>query len=362
MRRHTKVVLSEGVANIGAERWRGVVLIVIGAVILTSLVALEIGQRREAVEAEHRLTKAGQYVYIARAAVQDTSLDAKRCVALGANPAVVASGGFVAGGDKATILAKAPGWRLSLRAVTGAMPQLMTGDGPGEPVRGVAALSSQAEALGLVSGSRVVLDASDGAIALSLLEVTDRIPDPGAWLIHAVAPQGGLDQCWAEFQPGSAGVAASVMRTWLSTGPGDVVVTPLLPPDQLRIAPITRYETRASRYAGPAAGAVLGAVHSLVLWFRRSEVALYRSVGLRRTSTAAIYAMVGSTLIAVSTVIGLLFGAAATGVTGPPISFPEFQRASLTALVAALMATLLMNAAVLAISSGSISDYIRDRL
>lgn len=355
-----RVVWDEGLAHLRCEGWRGVILVLVGAALVAATVALDLAQRRDAVAAEHQLTRAGMYVYVARPATEGTRLDAARCQALGANPAVIATGGFQSARDEPLVLAKAPGWRGTLRAVTGSMPQLLTGD-PEARVNGVGVLSSQAPGLGLVAGSNVVLGPGRTA-KVTVLDVSERLPDPGSWLLHTMPSQGDLSECWAEFRPSAAQEAPTLMNTWLRTGPGDVTVSPLLAPDKLRTSPLVLFENRSSRYGILAAGVVLGVLHAFVLWFRRAEMALYRTLGIARTTTAGIYSLTTGGLTWLGSIMGVLYGAVIGSAPGPPATPAEVIAALLDGVVICLLATLLFNAVALALASGPISDFIRDRL
>ncbi len=344
-----------------AERWRGVVLILVGASTLAAALAVDLGQRQDILAAQERLTAAGQYVYVARPANPAGSIDAGRCVALGHIGGVISAGGFLTTRDAPTRIARAPGWTFNLRTYVGDLPRVLTGR-PTPPVTGVAVDAGQAGPLGLMTGSRVRLEPVGTTVVLAVLDIAQRMPDPGAWLLAAAAGSGELTECWAEFEPSAAPLATGLMHTWLRSGESEAIVSPLLPADELRASPRSRYDGRPTKFAPLAAGLILGMVHGIVLWFRRAEVALYRSVGFGRIQAAAVFGSAGMALTAVSAVMGTLYAVLIATLQSGPLSEADVAFAIVNGSVAAGMAMLTQNVAALAISSGSVAEHIRERL
>jgi hypothetical protein len=352
------VVAREIGANLLAERWRAAILVVITAGAAFLVVATELEQVRTVLVADAELRDAGRYVYVARAEGTTASISPTRCLALGHNKAMVAAGGYTHGGP--VTIVKAPGELFEARMIVGDMPTLLSPVHPPSPgdlyISQVAATRA-----GLADGGQTLFGDVPGVATLSVLDTSARIPDPGPWMWIRTSPHNNLDECWAEVIPESDAVAQQWLTAWLSQGDGTVIVTRFLGEDRLRRDPIAAFHERPNRYAWAATGVMVGTMFWLITWFRRSEVALYRTVGSSRSQTALIFALPSTLLIGAGAFIGALYGLYLAGLESPVTSSAILTaaRQALLTLATALLVNIL---GTLLTVAGSVASYIRQRL
>lgn len=357
-----RVLLSEVRAQWCAERWRAVLLCLVAGVLAAVAALADLNQLQRSLHAQRTLLTAGQHVFIATPATAGTPLDAGPCLALAQHPGVKSAGGFVS--DQAVTLVKSPGGHLTLRGYVGSMPQILTAkqhpdytDGPGQ----AAMPSTVATHVGVAAGELVQLMDEPALVRVQDLDIDDRVPDPGTWLLYRTAPHGPLAECWAEFDPSTAEWAKSIMQTRLTPRGGEVLIRPVLPEDSLRTSPAATYQDRPTRYLGAMAGGTAAVTMLLVTWFRRAEIALYRSIGLPVLPTALIYAIPLVLLLLVAIIAGSLTATTLHGL--PNLLTWDHVRVVLTqALQMACVGTVIVTLTTTIITTGSISNYIRDRI
>ena len=359
------VVIKEIGANLIAERWRAVVIAVITAAATTSVVATELDQVRRAVAADAELKSAGRYVYVAWTEGADTPVNPTRCLALRHNQAVLAAGGYTHGGPVS--VAKAPGELFGARMMVGDMPALLAPHNPPSP--GQVYISQTAAArVGLADGRTVLLGGGLGNARVSVVDMSARVPDPGPWVWIPAAPGEKLDECWVEVVPAADQVAQPAITAWLSQGERTVIVTRFLAEDPLRTDPVTVFAARSTRYAWAASGVIVGVVVWLIIWFRRSEMALYRTVGSSRGQTTLIFVLPYMALMVVGTLGGLLLGIYIHGLGAEPTATSlvaartSLVAASRQSFLALSIGILIALGGTLLTLGGSIAGHIRNRL
>lgn len=349
---------SELRSQVAAERWRGVILAVLAAALVAAVVVVELTAIHRALEADAALQAAGRDVFVATP-TRSGGFGAARCSALGANPQVVAAGGFTLR-DETTALAKAPGDPLRLVGVTGDLPTILTGQ-PSALAPGIALTATDADRLGVADGDPVTLIEQHAPVSARVLDVTARVADPGPWVMHQVAGDPELDACWVEVRPGGVTAAKDFVASSLTVPGAEIVVVPLLGEDRLRQSPLAQYQQRATKNMWLLVGAGLGLLFALVLWFRRAEVALYRTVGVSRLGTAVVHGGQCAPFLAIGMLAGTLAGLIATtgegSLTGELVG-AAVRQATLTGLTAWVVIIL----SALALTLGRLAAYIRDRL
>ncbi|MFO7549457.1 MAG: hypothetical protein R6X29_11410 [Acidimicrobiia bacterium] len=318
----------------------------------------ELDQVRAAVVADAELRSAGRYVYVARAEGSMSSIDATRCVALGHNPAALTAGGYKLDGPVA--IAKAPGELFEARMTIGGMLTLLAphnSPSPGD----VYVAQAAASRIGLADGGMVLLGHGLGRARVSVVDMSARIPDPGPWMWIPTAPVEKLHECWVEVIPAADRVAQQWITAWLSRGEGTVIVARLLGEDRLRTDPVAAFHGRPTRYAWAAAGSVVGIMIWLITWFRRSEMALYRTVGSSRGQTTLLYVIPSMVLVGVGVLLGALYGVHLHGLKSAVTAsaLTAATRQAVMTLNTALLVTLL---GALVTVAGNIAGYIRQRL
>lgn len=352
------VILREISANLIAERWRAVVLIAITSSATFLVVATELSQVRIAIATYADLKNAGRYVFVATAESGSSTIDATRCVALGHSAAVVAAGGYTQG--ERVPIAKAPGEVFEGRMMVGQMPILLAPVNPPSP-GDIYISEPAAKRVGLPDGGIVVLGDGLGSAQLAVVDMSARVPDPGPWVWIPTAPTDNLDQCWVEVIPAADQIGQQWVTTWLTQGREPVIVTRLLREDRLRADPIVVFHRRPTKYAWAAAGIVVGMIFWLITWFRRSEIALYRTVGSSRSQTALIYLLPALILIAGGVLIGALSGVYLHGLRSP-VTATGILVAARQALLMFSSASLVILLGTLVVVVGNIAAYIRQRL
>jgi hypothetical protein len=353
-----RVVVREIGAGLAAEAWRAVVIVAVVVGLVSIVTVVELGQIQDAVDTDTALSNAGRYVFVAFADGDSAPIDPRRCLAIDQNPAVKATGGFTETGR--VRIEKAPGELLRLRSTIGRTVAMLSPDStvaPGD----IYVAQPAAQRIGLRTGTTVVLGDEMGPAEMSVVDMSARIPDPGPWLWSADGPVLPLDECWVEVNPSTATGASDWISAWLSQGAGTIGAVPFLGEDRFRLDPQEAFHTRPTKFAWLVGGVAIGLLLTLVLWFRRSEIALYRTVGSSAGQTALLLGTPYVILVAMGAVGGVLLGLYLHGLAAP-LSLPLYGAALRQATLMASTATLITIAAALATSAGNISDYIRQKL
>lgn len=353
-------VVRDGGGHLRAERWRGILLLALVTILVAVVVTLEEAARTEALQHHRGLIAAGSTVVRALPTTEEAKIDAGRCAALDAADGVRAAGGLVSDGPP-MLLARAPDQVLTPRKYVGALPAAISGGEAFEPADLIIPVEL-ARAWGIADDSPLLVRAAGVRHTLHVRTINSaaRLPDPGLWLAVPTAPTGSVTECWVEFQPWAAHLAVPLVQTWLGTNSAALTVQPLLAEDELRIDPQRAFDERPTSRAWVAAGLCIAVIFGLVLWFRRSEIALYRSVGASRAVCVATFAGPASVIVAAGAVSGAMVGAY-VGALGDAIEPMMWETARLAGLTLAV-AVPAIAATVLVISSGGLAAYIRDRL
>lgn len=351
-------VIRETMSNLLMERWRAVVLVVLAAVLTAIVVFAELDARRAAVDTDAAMRAAGRYVFVAQSVEPDVPLDASRCVAMGTRDDVVGAGGFYDVGS--VRITKAPGEFLTLRQMKGDMPTILTGQ-PMPASASIAVTEPFAHRAGVADGMVVELSGGRGSGEVAVLDMNARVPDPGAWVLMSSAPVGYVTECWVEALPAAADTISDVMTAWLTQESVTVRTHPLLTEDRFQIDPLTMFDTRTTKFLWAAGGLVLGLVATTFTWFRRAELALYRTVGAARAQVVLIYAAQYAAVTTVGVLIGALGGLYSFGLNESITAEHAVAAARQTGMVG-LTAIVCLTIGVLLVASGRIVNQIRDRL
>lgn len=351
-------VAAETARGAQAERWRGVLVVLVAAALTALALVFELNARHVAIDAEHRQRAAGRDTFEV-SVVGDGGLSANRCLALGGNDAVIAVGGFR---DGTTVpIDKAPGETLNARYVVGDMPALLTGH-VSPSLAGVAFAGPTATRLGVTSGDRLALGAGLGRPQVTVLDMAARQPDPGAWIYVADSPVEPLNHCWVEVERWAVAAAPQMLSAWFSSGESAIQVRSVLDADRLRQSPNQTFAARSTRYTWAMAGLLIAGFIGALLWFRRAEIALHRTLGCSLPQVVLIHAGQMLLFAVTGVTVGAVTGLYAAAVVGPGLDpadiTPSMRQATLVMLSAVVGVTL---AASLA-SAGRISAQLRERL
>lgn len=285
-------LVGETLANLKAERLRGASLVAFVMLMVGLPVFIETSEAEAAIRATNELDAAGRHVFHAIATGEGEQIPAERCDELEANPAVKYSGGFREG-EQLDFLS-GPGEAMNIRYFTGNLHRIL------DPTvrrddRQLYLSSAAAKRFGVVDGSQDFVSIrgqeTEPAIpvAVGVLDSEQRLPDPGPWVWVPVITSGTTNECWVEFDAGVDDVAASeYMKSWLRTNGADIIVQPHLTEDRFRNDPLASFTQSPTRWAWVASGLLSGIVLAAVMWFRRSDFALYRSTGLSKSEVAVV--------------------------------------------------------------------------
>lgn len=351
------MIAMETASNLAVERWRGIVVAVGSAILVATIVVLELAQIRVAVDLEADMTEGGRYVVVAESDGLGSGIEANRCAALTHNPIVLAAGGFSEGAR--VVLDKAPGEVFRQRAMVGDMVKLLAPQMT--PVGDLYFAVQAAERLGLATGTVVALGDGAGSATVSVVDMQARVPDPGPWAWTQTTLPSSLDQCWVEFAPFALPIAQEWVAAWLTHDEGSVVTRPLLADDRFRADPIDLFRSRPTRHAWLLVGMTISVLVSLIIWSRRSELALYRTVGASVGQVVIVFASPYVLLVLLGTLAGASAGAYVDAISARA-EYLRLGESLLQAGLSFLVAVPLITIVVLGTARGDLSAHLRRRL
>lgn len=129
------------------------------------------------------------------------------------------------------------------------------------------------------------------------------------------SPGGDADACFVRIEPQYRADLRDALPVVLgSTSRSTVTVADRLPAGAAAVDPAVAFDTRATRWAGPAAGVFVGLLWGVVAWTRRGRSALYASLGvpysggvlLRWTEGSAVVLLGGLWGTALATTVGVV--------------------------------------------------------
>lgn len=353
-------VARETLASLRAEAYRGLVLVTITAAGSGVVVGLEVAAARDAVTLGRSMTLAGRDAFIAVNVAPGGKVGSAACLALNANPSVVAAGAVQTG--RRVRFSKAPGEFLTARYVLGPALRVLTGE-PEAPLTGLGASTTTARRLGLAPQMAVRLDGVLGSLPVRVLAVENRTPDPGAWVYLPAAPSmSQADECLVEVTAEARTAAPQLITAALGGAGAAVQVSPVLDTARFQADPLTRYRDRPTRFAWLAAALVLTLVVGGLVWFRRAELALLRTLGTTWPQPVLIYAGHYVALLWLGGLAGTLWGAYVSGVRQGVLTGEMLGLALRTGALTVLAATIGGVLVTAMVGAGSITSQIKDRM
>ena len=283
--------------------------------------------------AEQRMVLAGRDLLVFGA---EGEFDALTCERMLDIPGVRAAGSLtpldldVWTTDTATRVTRAwmsPGYRR-LHAIYGADGQgaadsgdgvdgVGGGDGVGGthvPTGDVYIGSAFANDFRLRPGATLNLQTAGRTVVAGVVADTTRAETIAGWVIDVRPPTGGAKECWVDAEPAAVDTLSSVGRALLPLGQ-KVEVTRLNPVGEFGRDLANEIRRRPATIAGPFVLIGLAVVAGIMALMRRGEVALYVTLGLRRSQI--VVAVWVETLISVG--IGALVGVTAGMVAATPL-------------------------------------------
>lgn len=349
-------IASEAVQNLLAAPLRAAITSTLFAAIFGGLAFMDLRVTEDVLNLRAELDARGARAVVATA---EGGLTASRCDALRGVSGISAAGG-VRHGDPVT-LRSAPRVRFQSGAVTAGILEVWDPTYAGDYGAGFVAGDSFAQEVAARPGTVVVLsDLTLDRIGV-VLNVQDRNPAAGRWLMEVMPPVGRISECWVEFSPGSLDRAVSLLGAWFEEEASQLVVQRLIPTDQFMRDPARELAERPQAEAWLPLGLVVGLVMSLLIWLRRSEAGLYAALGIRAPGLVLMAQVEATAMIALGWFVGLVWAVALTGATASDVGTDQVIVALRSSASAGLVGLLVTPVALLPILRSPITDLLRDR-
>jgi len=303
------VWLSEVWRNIKARAVLHLLIGAIAAATFGTVTATDLFYGSHTIEQRRNLDHAGSDV----AVVEGTStgdntggIDAGRCLALNGLTGITRAGSERTAAPLE--LATAPGQPFRPIAVAG--PTVAIWD-PGLADSSVTGQVWATDAMGERYGTTAdtISYTTTGPVSVAGTIKPYRAPDLGARIIYPDSPNATADRCWIQVDPPLTQEKLEALATWFAAN-APVVTRPILAADQLRVDPLSDFDSRYSRYLWLAAGVLMGGAWALLSRARRSELALLTSIGAGHLNSIALHITEVALVAAVAWVVGT--GAATT--------------------------------------------------
>lgn len=350
-------LIREGLANLRANAFRSLLLLVLCAGGLGGLAFLELRQGMDLTDFTRGFREGGAYVAIA--SVPGPGISGARCESLNGVDGVVAAGAWRGTGQDT--FPTAPGVLFQAADVTGGLLKVWDTRqslGTGE---GIVIGPAMAAELGLRTG--LVADFVDEA-PVRVSGVGDfgrRNPQAARWALSPAPPAGTFDECWVEFEPGAYEGGREALAARFADGSADPAVRPYRRADEFTRDPAAEWDSRPQKWGWVAVPAVLFGFGLVAAWFRRAEAALYLAVGTRRAQLAIMAAAETWPLVLAGWALGFAYAVAAQVSNGTDPSGDVLAHAAITSGSAALVLLAAIPWASALVARGSIAALLKDR-
>jgi len=351
-------IAGEAVRNFLSAPIRSIVLICLFASLIGSLALAELAFTGGLIEFTKQYERSGGHIVVA---TSDSGLSASRCEELNSRPEIAAAGGVVETGSE--YLATAPATIISTAAVTSGLLAVW------DPTAQHGAITSEGTAMGQAlaaelnfnAGTWINLDGMGPMPIGVVVDTEDRNPYVSRSLF-AIAPSiGTVDECWVEFRAGAFNAGLPYVQTLFSDAGPELSVRPWILLDEFSRNPTEDLASRIQRFAWMLIAVLASLMAWLMIWFRRSELGLYRALGstkgalllLVQTEIVLIAALALPIGIAWATFIQTMIGAAPT--TGQLLL--SVRSATMAAGASAVIAPL----AALVVGRHALLELLKDR-
>jgi hypothetical protein len=332
-------------------------LVLIWAGTTAGLMAWMLGFSHEVLVLEERMRRAGSHVWVVSPV--GASLPAGTCASLEGQPWVIAAGG-VQTVDQVR-LTTAPVVIFQRAQATSGAVAVWTGKrvATDRVVDSYLLASLVARETGLRPGLWLhVIGGSSASVGL-VVEVEERYPVAGRWIIEVIPPHGTATQCWIEVRPSASAVAPALFETWFADA--DVEVRPLRRDDEFTRDPAAELAGRPHRSASLAAGVLVSLAWWVAGWFRRSEYGLYLALGLSRTRVLLLAQFEVLVVGWLGFVSGVLWGAAIHLARAGPPTAEQVLLGVKTSAAASLFVLAIAPLASVVFARGSVAALLKDR-
>lgn len=312
----------EGMANLVSGRWTTAILLLFAGYGIGIPAAIDAAFLTDVARDEAAFIAAGGYVLVAsnddHGGVDAVTCDALRGIA-GVRAAVA-----LTRRDGTAAFGHAPGQQLTTVEATAGVFDLLGLPDPPQPA--VVVPSDIAERAGLASGAAVTLSGStdDGDALISELALHAAVTDTtlvgdamSTGLLVPAVPRGNAERCLVAAEAAAYQSLGESLGVLLAAGEHVAVVHDLVPRGPFARDFAKDLTSRSLRAAFLGSGAVLAAAWFLVRWTRRSQDALYATLGtgtrdhiiIRGTEWLALLALATPWGFALGVLGGLALGA-----------------------------------------------------
>jgi hypothetical protein len=356
----TGTLVREAWLNVVTSPWRTGGLVLAVAAIFGGLAGLELRDANELTGFETSFVASGGYVALGLPSA-GTNDSAARCEALNGQPGVAAAGGVYS--PELTTFETAPGVLFQRAAVTeGALrvwdPGLQRE--PAEERQFVAGLAL-AEETGLRVGSYAIPEAEEPALVTAVADVERRNPQVARWALEVSPPDGAIEQCWVEFEPGAYEGGLAALPAIFTSGDETAAARPYIRSDEFTRDPAAEWAARPQRNGWPLAAALVAGLFALTAWFRRSELGLYLAVGTPRGALMGMLAVEALLVVGFATVLAVAYAFAFDEALRHSPGWDESRIVVRTVGSAALLAIAIAPVLGVLVVRGSIAELLKDR-
>lgn len=264
-------LLREAFRNLGARHavWM-LILTLVSAATATHLGHTAL----QALDAERRMRHNGSLVWVAEGS-EEVSLSGRQCDDLRRYSGVAASGGVLEGPGPELSPVQPNGFPVAVQYVTaGAVAVFDDQAAPGVISAGDDLVRTRQVGLGtaLRDPAATIVVTVDQVLRSGI-----PVPEIGSAITIPVRSDAALRTCWVRMEPGVVASASELLRFHYPQQ--DVRIGPLVTAVSTGATPADMWDGAASLHAWWLSGALAGAVGALLSWTRRSELAIYRTIG-----------------------------------------------------------------------------------
>lgn len=351
-------VAGEAVRNFLSAPIRSVGLLCLFASLIGSLAMAELAFTGGLINFTKQYEQSGGYVVVASS---DGGLSAARCEGLNSRPEIVAAGGVVETGSE--YLATAPATIISTASVTSGLLAVL------DPTAQHGAITSEGTAMGqalatelsLNAGTWINLDRVGPMPIGAVVDTEDRNPYVSRTLFAIAPSTGAVDECWVEFRPGAFNAALPYVQTLFSDAGSELSVRPWILLDEFSRNPTVDLANRTQRLAWILIAVLASLMAWLMIWFRRSELGLYRALGTARSAVSLLVQIEFAFVVALALPIGIAWATFIQTMIGSAPTTGQLLLSVRSATMAAAASVAIAPLAALGVGGHALLELLKDR-
>lgn len=353
-----KPLLGETWRNLTANPARTLATIGLYTVMFGALAAAELTYTTSLLDYAHDYQAAGGNIMIA---TTPQGLPAATCDALNRKPYVLAAGGLTPTGSGT--LATAPGTQFSTGTITSDILTVWdpTSTQTAHLTAGYIIGEDLTTELALRPAALIQPTSQPVAPIHSIAYTASRNPLVTRWLLTSTPPSGPVTECWVEFSPGAYRAAQSLLEVTFADAGSDLTVKPLIGTNQYSRNPAAELDSRPTRHAWAAVAALTTVIIGLTIWFRRSDIGLYRATGTDRLTVLALTQTETLITISLGATLGLLWATTITQINSTTTITVEQFAIALKAIVSGAAAAVALGPLQSLLIRGNLLTLLKDR-